>query len=170
MVRFLVIAVIIGVQLTTTGCLFDDQPHTPDAVLIENFEKNRDDFEQLATMCREDANMARIAPDFLWRTDHVGWPRPQSEWGITQERWDEYRELFTKLRIPKGVNNYQPKMTWFISSTQGMVTSGSSKGYAYLSEPPKRTEESLDGYKFQADDRAVYRHLTGHWYLYYEAN
>jgi hypothetical protein len=167
--RSIALAAIVSLQLLTVSCLFGDRPHPTDASLIENFEKNRDDLERLAAMCREDANMVRIAPSFLWRVDHAGWPRPESEWGITKERWDQYRELFGKLGLTMGINNYQPESIYFLSSTRGLVTGGSSKGYAYLSEPPERTEESLDDFKFEKEG-AVYRHLTGDWYLFYEAS
>ncbi len=150
-----------------------DRPHPTDSSLIANFEANEADFNRLVQMCEEDANMVRIAPEFLWRTDHAGWPRPESEWGITRERWDEYRKLFKKVDLDNGLVNYQPDLIHMFASNKGLLTGGSSKGYAYSIKTPALIADVLDNYEFQPphkDIEVVYRRIKGNWYLYFEVS
>jgi len=105
-------------------------------------------------MAKEDSNMVRIAKDFTWTKDNAMFPRPKSELGITNERWEKYKSLFYKLGLEAGILNYQPDRVELISSTEGLLTGGSSKGYIYLENVPDRLETSLDNYdisKFKKD-------------------
>lgn len=78
-------------------------PHVPsDQKLVKEFYKKRPDLERLVSMLADDSRMTRIAPDFLWTEDSVAWPRPESQWGISQVRWDEYKSLFRRAGV-KGV-------------------------------------------------------------------
>lgn len=149
------------------GCLLGDRPHPSDDKLVANFEANEAEFNRLIEMCKEDSNMTRIADDFLWRVDHAGWPRAESDWGITRERWNEYKKLFKKVGLDNGLVN-QGKIILLFANNRGLLTGGSSKGYAYLSEPPRRTFDSLD----HSDDHEGidFRPLKGNWYLYFERN
>jgi hypothetical protein len=62
-----------------------------DQKLVRQFYKKRPDLERLVSMLADDSRMTRIAPDFLWTEDSVAWPRPESQWGISRARWDEYK-------------------------------------------------------------------------------
>ena len=164
LLRFLAAFVFLGVLSCGPPT---DGGHPSDASLLATFENNRDDFERLLTMCEEDSGMIRIASDFTWKKDNVSWPRPQSELGITNERWDTYRELFAKTQLRAGILNYQPNAVVFSASSQGLLTAGSSKGYEYRRTPPDKVVDSLDSYKFEKAEK-VYRHIEGNWYLYFE--
>lgn len=159
----------------STGCLDRYRPHPSDKELLDNFAIHEQEFTQLAEMCKEDSGMVRIAPSFLWSSHRMAWPRPESEWGITHERWDDYRELFTKLNIKLGVYNYQPDLILMIANGRGIVTSGSSKGYAYAVESPRpvQIQESLDDFVFRGPtvtEHIYYRLIKDNWYIYLDAS
>jgi len=150
-----------------------DLPHPSDDSLIKNFQSHEADFDQLARMSQEDFNLIRIAPDFTWTQKSAAWPRPESGLGFSPQRWDEYRGLFRKLDLKSGILSYQPDLVLFLASTKGLVTGGSSKGYAYCVKEPPLVVESLDNYSFKdskKDIDRVYRRLKGNWYLFYEVS
>jgi hypothetical protein len=150
-----------------------DLPHPSDDSLIRNFQSHEADFDVLAQMSQQDPNLIRIAPDFTWTDKSAAWPRPESELGFSNQRWDEYRSLFRKLDLKSGILNYQPDLILFLASTKGLVTGGSSKGYAYSVKEPPLIVESLDDYSFKdskKDINIVYRKLKGNWYLFYEVS
>lgn len=148
-------------------------PHPSDSFLLQNFQENEKDFNLLVGMAKKDSNMIRIAYDFTWTEDSAAYPRPKSEMGISDERWSSYKKLFAKLGLKAGILNYQPDRVELISSTEGLLTGGSSKGYIYLEEEPEILENSLDNYditKFKKEINYVYRKIKGNWYLYYEVS
>ena len=54
----------------------------------------------------------------------------------------------------------------FFSTSQGLSVTGSTKGYAFLTDPPKLVVQSLDTY--WSDDKrsfTAFRHIDGNWYL-----
>jgi hypothetical protein len=57
----------------------------------------------LVRMSNEDADMIRIADDFTRTKSNWGWPRPEPTWGITPQRWDEYRRLFRQVGLSAGL-------------------------------------------------------------------
>ncbi|HEV7683811.1 MAG TPA: hypothetical protein VGO68_16905 [Pyrinomonadaceae bacterium] len=156
-----------GVLFLSVG--FDARAHPLDQELEANFLKHEADFELLARMAKEDANVVRIAPDFTWLTNNAAWPRPQSALGFTSDRWEAYRTLFSKLDLPAGIVNYQPDTIMFLASTRGLVTGGSAKGYAYSIKDPVPIVESFENVSFK-DSRIAYKRLKGHWYLFYEVS
>ena len=102
-----------------------------DAALTQQFNRHRNELETLATMANEDSGMSRIARDFTWRRDSVAWPRPESEWGITEARWDQYRRLFRKVGATAGLIQDQQGNIYFLLHTEGSVVYGASKGFVY---------------------------------------
>src|ERR1017187_5895732 len=98
-----------------------------DKSLRARFLAHRADFEKLVIMANEDSRLTRIAPDFTWLDDSVAWPR-KDIW-ITEERWNEYRQLFhttgASIGIEKGIN---PSRIYFPIDARGIVTTGATKG------------------------------------------
>lgn len=148
---------------------FSEAPHPSDQTLESNFLKNEADFDLLVRMAQADARVVRIAPDFTWLDTNAAWPRPQSELGFSIERWEEYRTLFSKLGLSAGILNYQPESVMLVASSQGLVTGGSSKGYAYSIKEPPHLVDSLENVSFK-DSRIAYKRIKGHWYLFYEVS
>jgi hypothetical protein len=147
-------------------------PFPSDAELIKNFQDNEADFERVNQMTKEDSKFVRIANDFNWTKDSAAYPRPKSEKDLSEERWNEYRKLFKKLKLDNGIN-IQPNSIWFTSASSGMVTGGSEKGYIYLMKEPSPIVDSLDNPNFNLPElqgrkaKILYRKLKNNWYLYY---
>ena len=147
------------------------RPFPTDSELAERFNRHRDLFNQLLAMARADSELVRIAPDFTWTRSSVAWPRPKSEVGFTDDRWNQYRSLFDVLGLEAGLLQRPqdlPKVIYFMVQTKGLVTSGSVKGYAYAEAQLKPQCESLDRDRGASRYGICFRPLTDGWYLYLE--
>jgi len=146
------------------------RPFVTDAQLSERFAQRRADFEKLIVMAQADDLLVRIAPDFTWTTTSMAWPRPDSQLGFTLERWNAYRRLFQNLGLEAGIMrpSDHPNAIYLIAQTKGLVTGGSSKGYAYSDTPLEPLCQSLDQGKARTQSRICFKPLNGKWYLYLE--
>jgi len=161
--------------LTTALMQSCDQPLPPDSVLEENFQRHEADFNRLLKMAENDSNVMRIAPDFTWLVDDASWPRPKERLGFTEQRWSEYRQLFARLKLEKGLLRYQDVgITYFFSSSKGLVTGGSGKGYAYSTKELSPLSNSLDSVPaklvLDSPNHTVYKKIQANWYLFYDSN
>ena len=150
-----------------------DSEHTSDAELEKNFYAHEADLNLLAQMAIEDAGMIRIAPDFTWHKDNADGKASKAKYGFSDERYEEYKQLFRKLGKNNGILNYQPDQILVLVSSRGMVTGGSLKGYAYLPKEPTELRESLDNVSFKNSEKHIdiaYKRLKGNWYLFYEVS
>ena len=137
-----------------------------DRQLIGNFRRHRAVFDAIAQMSQEDKGYISIS----CRKD--GSDEVQKE-GISPSRAEQYRLLLNKTaarHLIAGTGKtaaYSAKLScWFQGSSQ---TKDDDKGYAYLAVPPKPLADTLDNYQPKASDEdTMYRHIEGHWYLYYE--
>ena len=93
-------SILLCLSLFYCGC-----PAIPpsDVWLETRFKVQRHDLERIVAMSDQDPQMSRIAANFLWTQDKVAWPRPESEWGISEARWDDYRKLFKQAHFADGV-------------------------------------------------------------------
>ncbi len=136
-----------------------------DDEMIRNFQNNEDDFERLRKMAITDSEVMRIDSDFTWLKDNVSFPRPKSDKDLSEERWNEYRKLFKKLKLDNGIVNYESKKIIFFSV--------GAKDYMYATEEPSPILDSLDQPNFKRSEfegkssKTLYRKLKGNWYLYY---
>jgi hypothetical protein len=145
------------------------RPFPTDAELSQRLVDHRKDFEQLVAMAKADNELVRIAPDFTWTTSSVAWPRPDSELGFTPQRWDEYRHLFRALGLEAGI--LRPRdhrnTVYLLVQTKGLVTGGSTKGYAYSDTALEPRCNSLDK-PIAVHTEICFKPLGGMWYLYLE--
>jgi hypothetical protein len=147
---------------------------TSDEALRARFVAHRADFERLVAMANEDKHLVRIAPDFTWLDDDVAWPR--KDVGISEQRWNDYRELFQRVGTKDGIVRSEDSPGIFIPIfSQGLVPSSSEKGLVYSQTPLKPTLESLDksppGKLWDGPDHShilVYRPIEDHWYIFYQ--
>ena len=144
-----------------------------DAELGQRLAEHRNDFEQLVAMAKADKQLTRIASDFTWTTNNLAWPRPESELGFSVERWNEYRRLFQTLGLEGGVLRPwdHPDAVYLIVQGKGLVTAGSTKGYAYSDTPLEPRFDSLDNrevHKARDETETCFKSLDGTWYLYLE--
>ena len=145
-----------------------DNSDPREELLEANFRKHESEFQDLLTMSQTDRKLVRIANDFTWLDTNAAWPRPESEWGISRERWDQYRGLFKTLGVPGGMlRENKGTVTYFIVFSGGLVTNGFSKGYAYSDTEPAPLVSSLDDpASWPKGNRVVFKHLKGDWYLF----
>jgi len=133
-------------------------------------------------MMDEDWHMSRIAPDFTWRQDSLAWPRPESEWGISKERWDHYRRLFLQAGIREGTTRREGSSDILLDVwSWGIVPAGVSVSYLYCGPPqrgyvhtePPCIEKKDSGAGMHGDSssyRYRYKKIADHWYIYEESN
>ncbi|MHB8526239.1 MAG: hypothetical protein ACYDD2_08805 [Candidatus Acidiferrales bacterium] len=149
-----------------------------DDSLMKQFSKHRGDLETLVSMAETDSSMSRIADDFTWRKDSAEWPRPESQWGITADRWNDYRKLFRKVGLSDGFSEDDRGDMYFISYTAGSVVSGMSKGFVYCRKIefsknaflPCTEQHDSGKQESTTGDGSEYRRLAKHWYLYSDWN
>ncbi|HLM61511.1 MAG TPA: hypothetical protein VK308_11965, partial [Pyrinomonadaceae bacterium] len=150
-----------------------DSEHPSDATLEENFYKYEADLNLLAQMAIEDAAMIRVAPEFTWHKDNADGKASKAALGFSDERYDEYKKIFRRIGKNNGILNYQPDQMLVLVSSRGLVTGGSSKGYAYLPKEPTELRESLDNVSFKDSEKRIkiaYKRLRGNWYLFYQVS
>jgi hypothetical protein len=158
-------------------------PHVPsDQALEKQFYRQRPSLERLTAMLAEDSRMTRIAPDFLWTQDTAAWPRPESNWGISRFRWDEYKSLFNQAGIAMGVENRgNSKEAILIVYTWGIVPSGVSVGYlhcgrpdyGYLATEPACVEQKDSGSGMYTPSTSFgyrYKKITEDWFILEQSN
>lgn len=109
--------------LGSACCRVDDQQ------LVEKFFANRDSLEELQVLFEQDVAIVRLAPDFTFLEDNYAWPRAEGP-GISEERWQRYRELFDRSGVTGGLVRRQSE-TVFIVEACGIVGSSRLYGYSY---------------------------------------
>jgi hypothetical protein len=72
-----------------------------DAKLEGIFNRNRDAFAQLVTMSEHDRHFQRIDFNFTTLDTGVVWSPGVED--FSEQRWDDYRELFRKLGLQAGI-------------------------------------------------------------------
>jgi hypothetical protein len=147
---------------------------TSDEAVRARFFAHRADFERLVAMTNEDNHLTRIAPDFTWLDSDASWPR--KDVGISERRWNDYRELFRRVGATHGViKRDSPALIIFPIASGGLVPSGFLKGLVYSQTPLSPVLKSLDKRPpdelWDGPDRShvlVYKPIENHWYIYYE--
>jgi hypothetical protein len=167
------------VSLLWWGCA----PHQPsDQTLEKRFYKQRSDLEHLIAMMDEDWQMCSIAPNFTYRQDNAAWPRPESEWGISAERWNEYRKMFTQANFKEGVTRPEKSSDVVVHVwSWGIVPSGTSVNYLHFgtprngytnTEPPclEKRDSGAGMYGSSSSYGYRYKKIAGDWYIYEQSN
>jgi hypothetical protein len=176
-VDFVCIGSLAFLSLLCWGCT----PHQPsDQSLEQKFSEHRSDLEHLVAMMDEDRQMARITPEFTWRQDNLAWPRPESAWGISRKRWDDYRTIFSRAGFDGGTTRPQKSSDVIINDwSLGIVPSGITVGYLHCGQPrngytttePPCSEKRDSGAGTRGSmSRYRYKKLAEDWYIYEESN
>ena len=173
-IRWKIVAVGFGLSVAAAlAFAAASRPHPSDEALQARFLYHRVDFERLVAMANEDNRLSRIAPDFTWLNDDVAWPR--RDVGISEERWDDYRQEFRRIGTSVGILKYSnPTLIFFPITSIGLVPSGSEKGLVYSQAPLTPVLKSLDkrppAELWDGPDRSrllVYKPIEDHWYIYF---
>jgi hypothetical protein len=163
-----VVCVSCSLMFATASCGGPSQDYPSDSELERRFAEHTADFEELVRMSDEDSKVIAITPEYTALESDVGWPRPESEWGISRDRWDRYRELFALLGLKNGLLRLSGKSeVEFFTSTTGLVTGGTSKGYIHSLDDMAPVVDSLDGIEKTAKRGNTYKKIKDHWYLFY---
>jgi hypothetical protein len=160
--------------------------HSSDRVLTERFLEQEADFNHLANMAIEDSRVRIIGSSFVglkggdslfttYLDEDKPWPRSESEFGFTHERWDEYRRLFKKVGVGLSREDKIPGAIFFRASmdfalfyeADNVIT---EKGYVYSPKPIYHSlTDSLDHLEIDCP-ATVFKKLSDNWYLYYECS
>ena len=140
-----------------------------DDKLATNFRAHRTALESLLEMSRTDRTVIRIANDFTWLDTDSSWPRPEERLGFSKARWDQYRQLFREAGLQGGIlQDNEGGITYFMYWSGGLMTNGSSKGYAYSENDLTPIVASLDDYdSWPKGKRIIFKKLDGNWYLFW---
>lgn len=166
----------IGLSILCAIALFVAHARYPsDAALRARFFAHRADFESLVSMANEDSHLTRIAPRFTWLDNDVAWPRKNV--GISEQRWNQYRQLFRNIGASEGIiKGTHPDRIIIPVASVGLVPAGSAKGLVYSKVPLTPVLKSLDEsppakYRDGPDHThlLVYKPIAPHWYIYYES-
>jgi hypothetical protein len=148
--------------------------HQPsDAELKWRFERQQTDLNRLVEMMDRDWHMSRIAQDFTWRQDNVAWPRAEAEWGISKQRWDEYRRIFFWTGLEDGTSRSENSSDIFVNVwSWGIVPSEISVGYLHCGAPRGgyvHTESPcIENHESGGSTSGGYRYkrIAPEWYIY----
>lgn len=133
---------------------FKGDPHPTDAVLIRNFEENRESFELLLRMLREDESVVGLDRKKRLLVNGEALPAGRVEDYV---KVAEDAGFCMGFRASPGGTQLEAYV-----SASGMVTRGSTKRYEYTAEDASRhLVESLDG----LSSGYHLRSLGSNWYL-----
>ncbi len=138
----------------------DSAAHFEDKDLIQNFVSHRKDFERLHLMAQGETSIRRVTGNAT---------TPEQLTSTENARAEEYRMLLRSIG-PVAVLEISKdhKVISLTSTSVGLVTHNSQKGYLYSEEPPASSElyPSLDGFSKNETGNG-YRHIEGKWYLFF---
>lgn len=153
-------ATTVAIFLVAAGC---SSSEPADRDLLLTFTQHRPDFEKLAHMADEDyasAKVIRIAPTFTRVVDNWQWPRPQTEWGVSSDRWEEYRGTFGRIGLKQGLNRTgkSNELVLFPVWASGLADNSRERGVVFAKAGPPATDGK--------DETFHVTHIEGPWYLY----
>lgn len=139
------------------GSIINGRDHVSDEDLIRNLQTDSKKYSQLISMFRE---------DYPLKVVHPTWIDPKNS--ISDTRWSEYKVLFKDLELDAGMRGWVGDSILFISTAQGLVTGGSSKGYIYkpINHLPLYSSLSKAPKDLKSNVRA-YRKINDTWYITY---
>lgn len=161
------------VALLLIGFLFWYSTAPSDISLERRFYEHRADLEQIVKMTEQDLPMDRIAEDFTRNGDWDS-QRPRPDRGISELRWNQYREIFSRADVPMG--------TWGAKNSNdiligvwafGSVVAGRTVGYVHCGKPspgvvnvyPPCLEQKESGKIDKNDVLIRYKRIEPDWYI-----
>ena len=135
-----------------------------DERMIANFQQHRKTFEQLSAMVQADKGLTRV--DENWTQ-----PNDPQEVHVSPARIQKYRDLLNSADVPRGFSSSDTplEIQFFYYLDGNFASCETTKGYAYLPQPPAKQQKSLNDCPQNGDEfLSEYRHIEGNWYLFYE--
>lgn len=159
----IVLAVLVSATylMLSEGLILSDH-HSSDRALIDNFYRNRGDFNQLVEMMVHDKGLMSVTSERTLPEDLKGL-------GVSQKRVEDYRFLLGKLGVDEGVSISNDRQNIeFTSSSIGFSTHNSQKGYVYaFAKQEGQLVDSLDEMTEKGVGTGL-RRIEGGWYLFFE--
>lgn len=135
------------------------ESHLTDDEMIEIFEKEREEFVLFVKLLGEDRELKYISTTWIE-------PLNLEDMGFSKDKIKVYRKTLRKIGLSgiyRAENGYE-----FVLTSEGMLDSGSSKGYYFSEQVIDNKVSTLDNYKFTDPKvNTVFRQITDNWYLYY---
>lgn len=173
--RILLIAIgcVLLFVLLLTGFMFWFSTPPSDASLERRFYKHRADLQQIVKMAEQDAQMERIATDF---TRNADWDtEPLKQRGISDQRWNLYREIFRRADVPTGTWKDKNSNDILIGVWAfGLAIAAKTVGYVHCGKPSAGIvnlyrpclERKESGKINEKDDFIRYKQIEPDWYIY----
>ncbi|MBC7881657.1 MAG: hypothetical protein H7Y37_10025 [Anaerolineae bacterium] len=141
----------------------DKYGHTSDRILEKVFYSQQPIFEELIVMFDDDSKIERISFDTNYLVDDPN--RPAADIGFTEARWNQYRNIFSKLKLKGGISRHVERHSiHLIASVISYLIGGSGKGYVYSKIPLKPLLSSLDN--IQVNQISYKKLMKENWYLF----
>jgi hypothetical protein len=143
--------------------------------LASRFPAQRKDLETILVMAERDNQLTRIDPSWLMTRNRqfLGY---SPETGITEERWNEYRQIFKRNGIKQGIQR-DPETgdSFFIVDSIGILDRGHSNGFLHCGPgakhvyPPCESTLAAGEHPYRPGDEAYsFQKLANGWYAYSE--
>lgn len=134
-----------------------------DEVLEQRFHSNKAEFDKLIAMLDEDKDIVTLGLNYVFY-------KGESSREVSEERLNEYRKLFKKLKLNAGIYRDNESSVRLIIFKKGWLTN-SEKSYLYSSIEPSTLVNSLDDVikNDAGNHRSVHKKIQDNWYLYYES-
>jgi hypothetical protein len=105
--------------------------------LQRRFPKERKDLETILAMSNEDKHLLRIDPTWLMNDQFQEFLQYDPAAGISLERWNEYRRMFSQDGISQGIQREPGSDDAFIMvKSEGLLSDGISNGYLFCGQRP----------------------------------
>lgn len=155
------VVILIGSIIFLVRIFFAD----PSKYLINNYYKHKTDFNNLVEMFKTDKGLERVGAGFTT-------PPSLKMIGLTNERFERYTQILSKLDLSDGIEGYDKKdIIWLHASSRGLAISGSSKGYVYTDNPSKygKIVDNIENY-ISPDQQSftIFQPIEGNWYIYFD--
>lgn len=149
--------------IITVSIIYLSNSSQDEASLLKLFTENKEILCKIIYMQKEDYQVIRISPSFTRLYNDWSWPR--DDIGITTERWNEYKKLFSKSHIDDGIQK-DGDYIWFFVSSSGLSISGSTKGFMYNEKQQIETVNNFNKCIFTKKNRVCFINIEENWYLF----
>lgn len=145
------------------------------STLEHRFVRQRPELDTIVAMSNVDARLLVVDPDWLATRDRqCSGYCPES--GITQQRWEQYRNLFRRSGLSQGLRRDADSGDIFlIVKSFGLLERGISNGYLHCGQgqphryAPCSSSQAAGEHPYSRGDEAYsFRRLADGWYVYSE--
>jgi hypothetical protein len=149
--------------------------HPSDRRMEREFRQQRRAFTVLLGMMRHERHVTRVADDFIWIDGAHHVPAAERARYLPDRRLAEYRRLFRTLKLDAGTIRYEDGSIGFLRSSEGSMTSGSTKEFLWS---PRKDEPVLAASDRRSLEQACVpetgcrstRRIGPNWYVSFESH